>query len=105
MGKEASYHKEKGVGFWSIVLDNFSGVKLEREEACQAEKCDKGVTGWNDPVKERTSFVEAACQNYEALVEEKRVGNGDGVGPSRRYETRGTQRREEPNPPQVRNER
>ena len=105
VGKEASCHKEKGVGFWSVVLDNFSGVKLEREEACQAEKCVKRVTGWNDPVEERTSFVEAACQNYEALVEEKRVGNGDGVGPSKRYEARGTQRREEPNPPQARNER
>ena len=28
VGKEASDHKEKGVGFWSVVLDNFSGVKL-----------------------------------------------------------------------------
>ena len=45
VGKEASCHKEKGVGFWSVVLDNFSGVKLEREEACQAEKCVKRVTG------------------------------------------------------------
>ena len=42
---------------------------------------------WNDPMEERIGFVEAACQNYEALVEEKRVRNGDEVGPSRRYET------------------
>ena len=62
-----------------------------------------GVTGWNDPI----GFVEAACQNYEALVEEKRVGNGDGAGarPSWRDETRGTQRREGPNSPQGYNER
>ena len=36
---------------------------------------------------------------------EKRVGDGGGVGPSRRYETRGTQGREESNPPEARNER
>ena len=40
------------------------------------------VTGWSDPVEEQTGFVEAACQNYEVLVEDKRVGKSGGAGPS-----------------------
>ena len=47
----------------------------------------KDGTGWSDPVEEKTGFVEAACQNYEVLVEEKRAGNNGGVGSSQRYET------------------
>ena len=86
MGNEASCHKVKGVGFWSVVIDNFSEVKLQKEESCHTEKCVKGVTRWNDPMEEWTGCVKVACQNYEALVEEKRVRNGDRVGPSRRYE-------------------
>ena len=83
-----------------MVLHNFLGVKLQKDEACHAEKCVRGFTGWNDLVEEWTGFVEVSSQNYEALIEEKRVGNGDGVGSSR-YETRGTQRREKTNPPQA----
>ena len=52
-------------------------------------------SGWSDPVEEKTGFVEAACQNYEALVEEKRVGKTGTTGPSQRYETRFGQRRNE----------
>ena len=40
--------------------------------------------------KEKTGFVEVACRNCEALVDEKRIGNDDGVRPSRRYETQRT---------------
>ena len=32
--------------------------------------------------------MEAACQNYEVLVEDKRVGKGGGAGPTNWYETR-----------------
>ena len=42
------------------------------------------ITGWSDPVEEKTGFVEAACQNYEALVEEKQVGKTGTSGPSQR---------------------
>ena len=32
--------------------------------------------------------MEAACQNYEVLVEDKHAGKAGGAGPSQRYETR-----------------
>ena len=32
--------------------------------------------------------MEAVCQNYEVLVEDKRAGKVEGAGPSQRYETR-----------------
>ena len=57
VGKEASCRREKGVGFWSIVLENFSGLKLKKEEADQAEKHVKGVTGWNDMVEEHMALL------------------------------------------------
>ena len=38
---------------------------------------------------------EAASQNYEVLVEDKRVGKAGTAGPSQRYETRFGQRRNE----------
>ena len=44
-------------------------------------------TMWSEPVEEKTSFVEATCQNYEVLVEDKCVGKIGGAGPSQRYET------------------
>ena len=60
------------------------------------------MTGWSDPVEEKTGFVEAACQNYEALVEDKRVGKTATVrnrnkrgGPSQQYETQFSQRQNE----------
>ena len=31
--------------------------------------------------------MEAACQNYEVLAEDKRAGKGGGLGPSNRYDT------------------
>ena len=68
---------------------------LRKDEADRAEKRVREVTGWSDPVEEKTGFVEAACQNYEALVEDKRVGKTGGAGPSQRYETRFEQRRNE----------
>ena len=32
--------------------------------------------------------MEATCQNYEVLVEDKHAGRTGGAGPSQRYETR-----------------
>ena len=44
---------------------------------------------WLDPVDNNTSFAEVVCDNYEAVVEEKRkrVGNDDGIlkHPNTRY--------------------
>ena len=56
--------------------------RLRKDEVDRAEKRVQEVTGWSDPVEEKTGFFEAACQNYEALVEGKRVGKTGGAGPS-----------------------
>ena len=80
--------KEKDSGFWPLVLENLSEARLKKEEADRAEQRVQEVTGWDDPVEEKTGFVEAACQNYKVLVEDKQAGRAGGVGPSKRYETR-----------------
>ena len=38
------------------------------------------VTGWSDPVEECTGFVQSACKNYEALIDDRRVGKIGGSG-------------------------
>jgi hypothetical protein len=48
-------------GFWPTVLGGLIGVRLKGEEANRAEKRVKEVTGWSDPVEEKTGLVEAAC--------------------------------------------
>jgi hypothetical protein len=63
--------KAKNSGFWPSVLEGLTGVRLKKEEADCAEKRVREATGWSDPVEEETGFVEAACQNYEVLQEEK----------------------------------
>ena len=70
------------------MLEGFSGVRLRKEEANCAEKRVWEVMGWNDHVEEKTGFMEAACQNYEVLMEDKQEGKGGGAGPSSRYDTR-----------------
>jgi hypothetical protein len=87
VGGEES-RKAKDSGFWPSMLEGLAGVRLKKEEADRAERRVQKVTGWNDPVEEKTGFVEAACQNYEVLVEEKRAGRGGGAGPSQCHETR-----------------
>ena len=61
----------------------------------RAKRRVREVTGWSDPVEEKTSFVEAACLNYEVLVEDKRVGKVGWVVPLGRYDTRSGPRRGE----------
>jgi hypothetical protein len=80
--------KTKDSGFWPSVLEGLAGVRLKKEEADRAERRVREVTGWSKPVEEKSGFVEAACQNYEVLFEEKRVGSTGGAGPSQHYETR-----------------
>ena len=53
------------------------------------------VTSWRDPVEVKTYLVEASNQKYEVLVEEKRAGNDEGARSSRKFDTRGAQRKEE----------
>ena len=70
-----------------MVLEGFAGVRLRKEDLGRVEKRIQEVTGWDNTVEEETGFVEATCQNYEVLVEDKRAGKAGGVGPSQRYET------------------
>jgi hypothetical protein len=84
--KETRMTKDSGI--WPSVLESLVGVRLRKGEADRAEKRVQEVTGWSDPVEEKTGFVEAACQNYEVLVEEKQAGRSGGAGSSQRYETR-----------------
>ena len=69
------------------MLEGFANVRLRKEELGRAEKRIQEVTRWDHPVKEETGFVEAAGQNYEVLVEDKRAGKAGGAGPSQWYET------------------
>ena len=105
VGKEVRRQEEKEIDFWPSILGSLSRGKFKREEADEAERRVQEATGWKDPVEEKTGIVEAACQNYEVMVEEKKLGNGDGAGPSRKYDARGTRRREETNQSQARDER
>mgnify|MGYP000235156717 CR=1 FL=1 len=89
----------KDVGFWPMVLDGFYEKKLMKEEADRAERRVREVTGWSDPIEERTSFVEATCQNYEVLVDNKRVGKARGAAPSNRYEIRSDPKQNDACPP------
>jgi hypothetical protein len=73
--------KAKDSGFWPSLLEGLAGVRLKKEESDRAEKRIQEVAGWDDPVEEKTGFVEAACQNYEVQVEEKRVGKAEGLVP------------------------
>ena len=49
-------------------------MELGKEEVDRTERRVREVTGWGDPIEEKTGFVEVACQNYEVLVEDKRAG-------------------------------
>ena len=77
------------------MLEGLAGARLKKDEADRAENRVREITGWSDPVEEKTGFVEAACQNYEALVEDKRVGKPGPSGTSQRDETRFGPRRNE----------
>ena len=46
------------------------------------------VTGCSDPVDNNTSFADVVCNNYKALVEEKRKRTGEEDGTSKRHNTR-----------------
>ena len=54
-----------------MVLEGFFEKKLVNEVVDPIEKRIQEVTGWCDPVEDKISFAEGACQNYEVLVEDK----------------------------------
>jgi hypothetical protein len=58
----------------------------------------KRVTGWANPVDNITSFAEVVCDNYEALVDEKRKRTADEDGVSKQANTRSGRRAEQVQP-------
>ena len=52
-------------GFWPVVLETFSEMKLKKGEVDRAERHVREVAGWSDLVEEKTGFVEVACQNED----------------------------------------
>ena len=85
-------------GFWPVILETLSGGRLQKGEAERAEERVCEVTGWSDPVEESTDFVEAACRNYEALIDERRAGKTGGAGPLGRYDTRSAPKKHDATP-------
>jgi hypothetical protein len=63
--------------FWPTVLGGVTGVRLKKEKADRAEKQVKEVTGWSDPVEEKTGFVEAAGRPGERQNEADASGAQD----------------------------
>ena len=76
-------------------------TKLKKGEADRTEKCVHDVTIWSNPVEESTSFVEAAFQNYEVLVDDKRARKIGEAGPSGRYDTRSGPKRNDTAPARI----
>ena len=76
--------KESKVGFCPTMLEGLAGARLKKDEADRAEKRVREITGWSDPVEEKTGFVEAAYQNYERTSgweEPERPGSHNGTRP------------------------
>ena len=75
-------------GFWLVVLETFPGKNLKREEEDRAERRIHEVIGWIDPIEEKIGFLDAACQNYDILIDDMRAGKFGGACPLGRYDTR-----------------
>ena len=85
-------------GFWPTVLEYEKKGKIVSEDLKLADRNVKRVTGWSDPVDDNTSFAEVVCDNYEALVEEKRKRTGEEDGVSKRPNTRNARQEEHAQP-------
>ena len=53
--------KTKDSGSCPLVLEGITGVGLRQEEADRAERWVREVTGWDNPVEDKTGFEEAMC--------------------------------------------
>ena len=98
VGGEKAIRSGSNTGLKPLVLEGLFIMRLTKEEADRAEKRVQEGTGWDDSIEEKTGFVEAMCQNYEVMVEDKPVGQAEGSGPSNRYDTRSGQKRNDGGP-------
>ena len=62
------------------------------EDLKLADRNVQRVSGWSAPVNNNTRFAEVVCDNYEALVEEKRKRTGEEDGTSKRHNTSNTRK-------------
>ena len=88
VGRENLKTTKLGVGFWPTVFECEKKGKIDLEDLKLADRNVRRVTGWSDPIDNNTSFAEVVCDNYEALVEEKRKRTGEEDGTSKRHNTR-----------------
>jgi hypothetical protein len=89
---------ETRAGFWLTIFVYKKKGKIHSEDFELGGQNVKRVTGWADPVDNITSFAEVVCDNYEALVDEKRKRTGDEDGVSKRSNTRNRKREEQVQP-------
>jgi hypothetical protein len=84
------------VGFWPTAFKCEKKGKINSEDLKLTDQNVKRVTGWSDPVHDNTSFAEVVCDNYDALVEEKRKRTGEEDGTSKCPNTRNTRKEGQP---------
>ena len=88
VGRENLKTIKPGVEFWPTVFDCEKKGKIELEDLKLANRNVQRVTGWSDPIDDKTSFAEVVCDNYEALVEEKRTRTDEEDGTPKRHNMR-----------------
>jgi hypothetical protein len=98
VGRENLKPIESRAGFWPTVFECEKKGKIEAEDLELAGRNVKRVTGWTDPVDDITSVAEVVCDNYEALVDEKRKKTADENVASKRPNTRDGRRNEQNQP-------
>ena len=94
VGKDKSEVTRSGTRFWSTVLEYEKKGKITSDEVELADRSVQGRTGWSDPVDDNTILAEVMCDNHEVFVDEKRKRMEGQEGPSKRYETRSTKKKE-----------
>jgi hypothetical protein len=98
VGQENLKPIETRVGFWPAVFECQKQGRIDSEDLELAGRNVKRVIGWADPVDNITSFAEVVCDNYEALVDEKRKRTTDEDGVSKRANRRRGRREEQVQP-------
>jgi hypothetical protein len=85
--------KNQGADFWPAILESIRRVKLSWEDEVIAEERVQAATEWMDPMETTTSFVEAACQHYEVMIDEKRKRVEEQATSSKRYDAQESKRK------------
>jgi hypothetical protein len=85
-------------GFWPTVFAYEKKGKIDSKDLEFTGRNVKRVTGWTDPINNITSFAKVVCNNYKALMDEKRKRTADDDGVSKRPNTRNGKREEQVQP-------